>query len=352
MRQIVIDGVTYGDERPFIIGEVGHNHGGVLGNAKRIVAAAKRSGASAVKFQTRIPKEVYQQNDKRGAYYFKSENPQWMHPVYGEHREALEFTVDEWKDLFAYCKTQGITAISTPFDFQSAFLLNELGVPAFKIASGDANNTPLLKSVARYGKPMIVSTGGCTMDDVQRIVATLESKVPFALLQCTCVYPATANTLNLKVIETYRKEFPDVVIGLSSHYPSWEVNLAAYTLGARIFENHFTVNRRWKGTDNPFSLTPKMMYQFIDGLRQVDAALGNGVKTVHQVEELPTLERRKSLVWRRDLEPGHLVDDTDLTVKCPGDGMEPWKWDRVVRKIVLRPVKAESIVTEADVDRT
>lgn len=352
MRQITIDGVTYGENRALVLAEVGHNHGGVLGKAKIIAASAKNNGASMVKFQTRHPKEVYQASDKQGAYFYKSDNPQWMNHIYGSHREALEFTHDEWRDLFEWCRKEKIPAISTPFDFKSADLLAELNVPAFKIASGDANNTPLLKHVAKFGKPMIVSTGGCTMEDVYRVVTTLESRVPLALLQCTCVYPATATSLNLRVIENYRDEFPGVVVGLSSHFPSWEVNIAAYTLGARIFENHYTVDRKWKGTDNPFSLTPEMLSQFVNALQQTHSALGDGIKDVQPVEVKPTTERRKSLVWTKDLEPGHFVDDRDLTVKCPGDGMEPWKWDRVVNKTVLRPVKAESLVMEADIDRT
>ena len=349
-----INGVEYGEDRALLIAEAGHNHSGVLGKAKEIALSAKRNGAGAVKFQTRHPKEVYQHNTKRGAYYYKPEvkPEQWMQDTYGPHREALEFTPEEWKDLFEFCKANKVTAISTPFDFKSADLLASLDVPAFKIASGDANNTPLLKHVAKFGKPMIVSTGGCNMDDVQRIVATLESKVPFAILQCTCVYPATANTLNLRVIQTYIKEFPGVIVGLSSHFPSWEVNIAAFALGARIFENHYTVNREWKGTDNHFSLTPPMLRQFSEAINMSQAALGSGEKEVHPVEIMPALERRKSLVWAKDLEPGHMVGDEDLAVKCPGDGLPPYKWYRVLHKTVIRPVKAESIVSELDIDRT
>ena len=350
MREITIAGQTYGDSNSFVIAEAGHNHGGAVGNAKQIARAASVAGASAVKFQTRTPKEVYQANDKRGAYFYESDNPQWMDKQYGKHRVKLEFTEPEWRDLYGYCKHElKIPFISTPFDFKSADLLEELGVPAYKIASGDATNVPLLRHVAKFDKPMIVSTGGCSMEDVRRIARELENRVPLAILQCSCVYPARADTLNLRVIETYRREFPGIVIGLSSHYPDWNVNIAAWMLGARIFENHFTVSREWKGTDNPFSLTPPMMEDFIKAIRACDLALGKSEKFCQDVEKAQTEERRKSIVWRRDLKMGHVVTADDITYKCPGDGIEPYKNDEIIGSKLARSVITEDTVRWSDI---
>ena len=206
MRELVIDGRLIADSEPaYVVAEIGHNHAGGLARAQDMVLSAKDAGASAVKFQTRHPKEVYQRGTEPGMYDFTSDNPQWMDPTYGQHREKLEFTYEEWHELFQYCRAHKITAFSTPFDFSSADLLNSLGVPAFKIASGDATNIPLIEYVAKFKKPMIVSTGGVEIEDVDRIYKALVNQVPFALLQCSCIYPAPHNVLNLRAIATFRE---------------------------------------------------------------------------------------------------------------------------------------------------
>jgi sialic acid synthase len=226
MREMVIDGRRIADDEPaWVCAEIGHNHGGDLYRAKDMVNTAQQGGASAVKFQMRTPKEVYAPTSEKGAYYYESANPQWMDPVYGKHREALEFTYEQWAELFAHCKKAGITAFATPFDKSSVDRLDSLGVSVFKIASGDATNIPLIKYAASKGKPLIISTGGCNIEDVVRIRrallnpfgATDPREIPYAILQCSCIYPAPDDIMNLRVIETYREMFPSRVIGLSSH---------------------------------------------------------------------------------------------------------------------------------------
>ena len=165
MREIVIDGRRIADDTPaYITVDIGHNWAGDMGKMLAMIDAAAESGADAVKFQTRHPKEVY----SRDEYNRTSDNEQWMDPVYGLHREALEPTYVQWEQIFQHCRDVGVTAFSTPFDFLSADLLHSLDVPAFKIASGDATNIPLIEYVARWGKPMIISTGGCSLEDAAR----------------------------------------------------------------------------------------------------------------------------------------------------------------------------------------
>ena len=331
-RSIIIDGKQLCDHNSaWLCAEIGHNHAGDLGRAVQMVDDAIASGANAVKFQTRTPNEVYAPSSVPGAYYFKSNNPQWMDTTYGVHREKLEFDEGQWRELFQTCKARGITAFSTPFDHTSADMLARLDVPAFKIASGDATNTPLLKHVASFGKPMIVSTGGCSIEDVDRIVGTLEpTGTPFSLLQCSCIYPAPNEVLNLRVIATYLERYSNTVSGLSTHSMDWAPTLAAFVLGGRIFEHHFTHDRNWKGTDNHFSLEPADMRRLREACDSVQLALGSAEKKRDPREESYTIERQKSLHWRRQVLEHQVITADDLIALCPGDGIPPYQLDTIV----------------------
>src|SRR3990167_7223563 len=314
-RIFLFEGITISDDTaPLLIAELGHNHGGDPSKAIAMIRSAKAVGASAVKFQTRNPKRVYQQTSERGAYLFESDNPQWMDRVYGIHREALEPTWDDWVMLKETAAYNGITMSSTPFDMDSLDLLERLGVPAYKVASGDATNIPLIREIARTGKPAIISTGGCTQEEVDRLYDSFGAingdPKDLAILKCSCVYPATDEAMNLRVLETYRARYPTTVIGLSTHHPSTAPSLAAFVLGARIFEHHYTNDRTWKGTDNKFSLNPDAMSEFVTALHATRLAMGSGVKVCAPVEAMPTKERRKKLVWARQImEFGEITAD-------------------------------------------
>ncbi len=349
MRELTIDGRRIADDEPvYLIAEIGHNHAGDLGKAVQMVDDAIDAGADAVKFQTRTPVEVYAPGAEPGAYDYEADNPQWMDKKYGAHRERLEFTYEEWAELFETCKARKITAFSTPFDHRSADLLNSLDVPAFKIASGDATNTPLLRHVAGFGKPMIVSTGGCSREDVERIVDTLDpTGAEFALLQCSCIYPAPPDVLNLRVIRTLSNRYPHHVIGLSTHSNEWHTSLAAYTLGARIIEHHFTSDREWKGTDNHFSLEPEHLRGLREACDTVRVALGANEKDVDP-RELPfALERQKALYYRRDLPVGHRVTEDDIIALCPNThpaALQPFEMNAAVGTMLFEAVKRGDLV--------
>ena len=257
MREITIDGHRIAaDTKAYGVVDIGHNWAGDMAKMLGMIDTAAANGADAVKFQTRHPREVY----SKAEFNRSSDNPEWMANTYGVHREMLEPSYEQWELIFRHCSSIGVTAFSTPFDSLSADLLHSLDVPAFKIASGDATNIPLIQYVARWGKPMIISTGGCEIEDVDRIVAAMEpTETPFALLQCSCIYPAPDEVLNLRVVAGYRERYRDTVTGLSTHNFEIAPTLAAFTLGGRIFEHHYTNDRGWKGTDNHFSLTPPML---------------------------------------------------------------------------------------------
>jgi sialic acid synthase len=322
-REMTIAGVRIADDTDvFVIAEIGHNHQGDIEICKRMFDAAKDAGATSVKLQKRQNKSMFTKEMYEEKY--NSENA--YADTYGEHREALEFDHDEYMELKAYAEKIGIIFFSTAFDFESADFLRDIDLPCFKIASGDLTNTPLLKYIARMGKPMILSTGGATIEDVQRAYDTVRPHTSnFCILQCTAGYPPAWEELDLGVIATYREAFPDVVIGFSSHDNGIAMGVAAYPLGMRVIEKHFTLNRAWKGTDQAFSLEPVGMTKLVRDLRRVRIAMGDGVKRRYPSEDKPLYKMAKKIVFRHDLPAGHSVTEGDLTFKVPNDGLPPYR---------------------------
>ena len=345
MRALVIDGFSISDNSDcYIIAEIGHNHQGSLEKARQLFKAAAECGVNAVKLQKRDNKTLF----TKAAYNKPYENENSFGPTYGAHREALEFGRAEHLELQNYAKELGLTMFSTAFDIPSADFLAELDMPIYKIASGDLKNTPLLKHVAKFGKPMIVSTGGANMQDVQRAYdAILPINSQLAILQCTSSYPVEHHDLNLRVIETYRRQFPETVIGLSDHENGIAMATAAYILGMRIVEQHFTINHTWKGTDQVFSLEPIGMKKLVRDLHRVREALGDGEKRVLPNEVGPISKMSKKLVAGRDLPAGHALTEADVAIKSPGDGMPPYEYDNILGRTLKRPLaEDESIMFE------
>jgi len=338
-RQLVIGDRVISDEtEAYVIAEIGHNHQGSLKTAKEMFQAAADCGVAAVKLQKRDNKTLYTK-----AMYDKSyDHENSFGTTYGEHREALEFDKTEYTELQNEAARLKVTFFATAFDFKSADFLAELNPPAYKIASGDLKTLPLLKHVAKIGKPMIVSTGGGNMDDVQRAYDTIMPINPrLCLLQCTCGYPAEFAELDLRVISTFREKFPDVVIGFSGHDNGIAMSVAAYVLGARVMEKHFTLNRAMKGTDHVFSLEPVGMKKMVRDLQRTRLALGDGRKKVYASEASPVLKMGKKIVAARDLPEGHVLTAADLAYKSPADGLAASHLDAIVGRPLTRAVKAD-----------
>jgi len=349
MRQLVIDGVSIGDEHPcYVIAEVGHNHQGELEQAKRLIDAAHECGANAVKLQKRSNRTLY----TRDFYEQPYDNELSFGKTYGEHREALELGADEYRELLQHARSVGVTFFATAFDFESADLLAELGVPAFKFASGDLKNTPLQRHIAAFGKPMLLSTGGGTMADVERAVDTiLPINDQLCVLQCTAAYPAAVEDLNLSVITTMRERFPELVVGLSDHQNGIAMAVVAFMLGARVIEKHFTLDHALKGRDHAFSLMPEGMRRLVRDLHRVPAALGEPEKRPLPVEADPLEKMGKKLVAARELELGHVLRVDDLAIKSPADGgLPPYELERLVGRRLRRPIPFEDFVTFDDVE--
>jgi N-acetylneuraminate synthase/sialic acid synthase len=341
--RVTIDGFEIHDGSDcYVIAEIGHNHQGSVEQAKQMFKAAADAGAHAVKLQKRDNRGLY----TREAFNRPYDNESSFGATYGEHREALEFGRDEYVELQAYAREIGVSFFSTAFDFASADFLAELDVPAFKIASGDLTNTPLLRHVGKIGKPVIFSTGGGTLDDVQRAYEALsEVNDQIVVLQCTAGYPAAWEELDLRVISTFRECFPQTVVGFSSHDNGISMPVAAYVLGARVVEKHFTLNRAMKGTDHAFSLEPQGLRKMVRDLQRARVALGDGTKTMYQSEAAPILKMGKKIVAARDLPAGHVLSFDDLAFKSPGDGLPPYEVDRVVGRTLRHPVLEETALT-------
>lgn len=345
-RTMRIGDIVVSDESDcYVIAELGHNHQGDLKIAKKMIFAAANAGANAVKLQKRSNKELFTKS-----YYEKpytSENSYGA--TYGEHREYLEFGRSEYLELQKYSEELGVHFFATAFDFSSADFLADLDVPAFKIASGDLTNIPLLEYVATFGKPIIVSTGGGTIEDVDRAVECLSrSNVEFCVMQCTAGYPPTWEELNLRVIESFRNRYPEIVIGFSSHDNGIAMGLVGFILGARVIEKHFTLNRAAKGTDHAFSLEPPGMQKLVRDLRRARISLGDGQKTQFPSEREPLTKMGKKLVFANDFESGHNLTRGDIAIKSPGGGLMPYVIESVVGKTLLKSVKRDDDISLLD----
>lgn len=338
-RQLRIADRVIDDESDcFVVAEIGHNHQGNLETCMRLIEEAKYCGADAVKLQKRHNRSLYTREFFDSPY--NSEHA--FGPTYGLHRQALEFGRKHFRRLAKYAKKLGIIFFATPFDFKSADFLADIEVPCFKIASADLKNVPLIKHVAKFKKPIIISTGGATLADLERAYeAVLPLNRQVAFLQCTATYPTEPGMMDLRVIETYRRRFPDVVIGLSDHYNGIALDVAALLLGARIIEKHFTLNRAMKGSDHAFSLEPIGLRKMIRDLRRTAVALGDGVKKCYQ-EELVTLHKMsKKIVAGKNLPSGHVISAEDLVFKSPGDGLAPYNIDKFLGKKLKIPLKKD-----------
>lgn len=348
--ELIVDGKRISDDAPaYVIAEIGHNHQGDVEKAKALIRSARECGVDAVKLQKRDNRTLY----TRALYDSPYDNEHSFGATYGEHREALELSAGDWLELREFSREEGITLFATVFDEPSVDFMAELGAPAFKVASADLVNTPLLRHIAALGKPIFLSTGGGTMEDVQRAVDTIRSlNEQLCVLQCTASYPCAVEELNLGVIEAYRERFPELVIGLSDHQSGIAMTLVGYMLGARVIEKHFTLDHAWKGSDHAFSLMPEGMRRLVRDLHRVPDAIGGSVKHPLPSEKRPLEKMGKKLVAARELPVGHVLGADDLVAKSPADGgLPPYQIDQLVGRRLLKPLSFEQDVTFLDVEQ-
>lgn len=337
-REILLDGVRVADDtRAYLIAEIGNNHQGKLSAAHDLIMMAQSAGASAVKFQVRDNRALY----ARAMFDEPYDSPNSFGPTYGLHREAVELSRTAHRILQQAATRLGITWFATPFDFGSADFLAGLDVPMFKIASGDLTNLPLMRHVASFGKPMIVSTGGADIADVDRAVSALQDRVPLCVMQCTSAYPAASELLNLRVIQTYRHRYPSVVVGYSGHGAGNLDAVLAYALGARVIEKHVTLDQALKGTDQRFSLTKDDLRGLVETLAIAWSCLGSSSKRPHPSEAEPMRKMQKALYAARNLPAGHVLTADDIAIKSPGCGLPPYLLDEIIGLTLLAAVQAD-----------
>jgi len=343
LPEVVLDRTPVGLEHPpYLIAELGNNHGGRLETARKMILAAAVAGADAVKLQRRDNRALYTAEMYNQPY----ESPNALAETYGAHREALELPDRYWHILQDMAKACYVSFFATPFCSNSAKFLESLFVPMFKVASGDLKNTPFIRELAGYGKPLLISTGGGTLDDVERAVEAARG-VPIVLLQCTASYPCKDEDMNLRVLETYSKTFPEVVLGLSDHQDGVCLGPAAIALGARVFEKHFTLNHSAKGTDHAFSLEPEGLATYRRYLDKAFAALGSAEKLPLGCEAGPIRKMGKSLVAARRIEAGEAITRDMVAIKSPAGGLDPYHLDEVLSSIAARPYEPDERLTLA-----
>ena len=330
------------DSPCFVIAEIGHNHQGNLKVAMDLIRTAANCGVQAVKFQKRHNKGLYTQ-----AMYNKPyDNENSFGLTYGEHREFLEFNKQQYLTLKKFARQCGVEFMCTAFDRESVDFLEEIGIGSYKVASGDLTNLPLLEHIAKLKKPMFVSTGAASLEEVRLAYDTiLKYNKKLCLLHTTCMYPADYPYLNLAVIETMQKEFPKALIGYSGHDNGILAAVIAYMLGAVVVEKHFTINRSWKGTDHKFSLEPDGLRKQVRDLLRVNIAMGSAKKVVLPEEANAKEKMGKSLYTARALSRGTIVRAKDIAVKSPAGGLSPCQMESIINKRLKTDLPKEALIS-------
>ena len=267
-------------ERTYLIAEIGQNHQGDLDLAKRLLVKAKECGVDAVKSQKRDIATLLTQEEYDRPY----RSPNAFAATYGKHREALELSRQEYVELSEFAAQVGITFFSSPWDVPSAILLNEIGMPIFKVPSACLTHHVLLEELVGFDRPIIISTGMSDLEEVDAAMAVVRQASDVYLLQCTSTYPSSFDTVNLRVIEAYRERYPWATVGFSGHHRGIAIDVAAVALGARVIERHFTLDRTLKGSDHAASLEPPGLARLVRDIRACEAALGDRNKRLLDVE--------------------------------------------------------------------
>ena len=307
--------------KAFIIAEAGVNHNGSLDLAIQLIDTARAAGADAVKFQTFRADALAARSAHKAAYQDRTTSRDESQL---EMLRRLELDEAAHRRLIEHCESVGIRFLSSPFDHESVDLLAAMNLPIFKIPSGEITNHPFLRHIAGKGKPIILSTGMCTLDEVKEAVDVLRDAGAhdLTLLHCVTEYPTPYPQVNLRAMLTLKDAF-GLPVGYSDHTPGIEISVAAVALGAEVIEKHFTLDRTLPGPDHAASLEPAELALMVASIRHVEEALGNGIK-VPAPCEIPNISvARKSVVAARALSAGHTLQEADLAIKRPGNGLAP-----------------------------
>ena len=328
----------------FIIAEAGVNHNGSVDLAKQLIDVAVDSGADAVKFQTFKAENLVSKNAQKADYQKQTTDESESQ---FEMIKRLELDVATHKKLIKYCNEKGIMFLSTPFDSDSINLLNELNLKIFKIPSGEITNLPYLRHIGSLVKQVILSTGMSTLQEVDDALTILvdagTKKENITVLHANTMYPTPMEDVNLNAMQTMRQEF-NVAVGYSDHTLGIEVDIAAVTMGASIIEKHFTLDKTMDGPDHEASLEPEKLKEMVTSIRNIEKALGSSEKKPSPSESSNIKVVRKSIIANQNIKKGDLLTDKNITVKRPGNGISPMKWDSVIGSVAIKDYKIDDLI--------
>lgn len=338
----IADKIIGEGEPCFIIAEAGVNHNGDIELAKELIDAARNARVDAVKFQTFKAEKVVTQNAEKAEYQKETTEKGSQY----EMIKKLELTEEGFNDLANYAKKKNIVFLSSPFDKESVDLLDGINVPVFKVASGEITNFPLLTHIAKKGKPIILSTGMTTLGEVEEALNVIRSEgvKDIILLHCVSDYPAKMKDVNLRAMETLKHAFK-LPVGFSDHTLGITVPIAAVTLGACVMEKHFTLDKNLSGPDHKASLEPDELKEMVQAIRDVEQALGDGIKRSTKNEDEVKRVVRRSIVARVDIPDGTIITGDMIEVKRPGTGIEPKYTKLVVGKKAKMNIKKDDLIT-------
>ena len=327
----------------FIIAEAGVNHNGDINLAFKIIDAAKKTGANAVKFQTYKAEKLVTSTAEKAKYQIRGSDPS---ETQFQMLKRFELSETDFENIYQYCQRKNILFLSSPFDDDSIEFLDRLGILAFKIPSGEINNYPYLKTIAKKKKTVILSTGMSNLEEVKSAVDILKDNGSreIILLHCISNYPADPEDVNLRAMKTMSTAF-DLPVGYSDHTEGIEIPIAAAALGACVIEKHFTLDKHLEGPDHAASIEPSEFTAMVKGIRKVESAMGNGIKKPSTKEADIARVVRKSLVAKQDLASGTILESSMIEIKRPGTGLPPGYLQNVIGRKLRVDVKAGSVLT-------
>lgn len=333
-------------KKVIIIAEAGVNHNGSMSNALKLIDAALDAGVDIVKFQTFKTELAISKKAKKADYQI--ENTGTAEETQFEMVKKLELSFGEQKKLVNYCNKKGIVFFSTAFDLESLSFLKDIGLDIVKIPSGEITNLPYLRKAAQLFQKVIISTGMCTMKDIETAINVfLAEKTPkenITILHCNTEYPTPMNDVNLKAMLSIQKKF-GTAIGYSDHTLGIEVSVAAVALGASVIEKHFTLDNTMEGPDHAASLEPLELKMMVSAIRNIEQAIsGDGIKKPSESEMKNIEIARKSIVASTQISKGEIFAEENLTTKRPGTGISPMKWDKVIGKIASKDYLTDDLI--------
>lgn len=327
-----------------IIAEAGVNHNGDINIAKKLIDVAAESGADIVKFQTFKSENCVSKNAKKAEYQLQTTNKQESQL---DMIKKLELDLETHNILISYCKQKNIEFLSTPFDMESVDLLHNLGLEIFKIPSGEITNLPYLRKIGKYNKQVILSTGMANLGEIESAIAVLvdsgTKRENITLLQCNTEYPTPFADVNLKAMKSLKKAFR-LPVGYSDHTPGIAIPLAAVGMGAKVIEKHFTLDKNMEGPDHKASLEPCELKAMVQGIREIELALGDGIKQTSASEAKNKPIARKSIVANCAIKKGEILSESNLYTKRPAGGISPMEWDKVIGTKAIRDFEPDEMI--------